>query len=358
MKRLLLLITILLIDTACLGQTVKRGRNEGTFNLPASNVNGNGNLILYSSLAGNLTDRQFAVPVYIGGCIGIAEILQVNGQMTFINFSRLGPIEAHLQITTPKNNRLRFFGFALIGDLYLSTSVDTMGSSTEEGKPQYNSYPLVSMTADLDWIARPKKVPLKTYLFASLCDNPAFLFKYTQVALKTGIELKLNRHSLFVDGGMSLYKEKQKGISDQRKPLEYYAWIGPGGRYRFLKRFSILGSIRLMVFQNLAGSNSFDPDKVSVAVKIEAPLIFRETNTEAIRTLVFMEKEKNKKNEQQLAQENEMESKYLKSPENNLAPPESNAETFDYKKEKDALIKQREEIEKKMDDIEKLLKEE
>jgi hypothetical protein len=308
-------------------------------------------------MAGVLNAREFYVPAQLGGCIGIAEILQLSGQITFINVSRLGPIEAHLQITTPKNNRLRFFGFALVGDLYLSTSVDTSGINAEAGKPQYNPYPLVSIIADLDWIVRSKKWPVKTYLLTSLCDNAAMLYNYTQIALKTGIELKLFANSFFIDAGIGLYKQKQKKISDTEKQWESYGWVAPGGRYRFWKRFTVLASLRCILFENQAQQTLFNPDRFSLSFCLIAPLIFKETNTEAIRTLVFMEKEKNKR--KQVVQNNDTNAVNRTIPENTMSSEsESDAETFDYKKEKDALTKQREEIEKKMEEIEQLLKEE
>ena len=179
--------------------TVNRGRNEGTMNIAASNAIGNGNISLSAGTYGhylqqgrNLDSIGFRVDPTVGLQIGISNILEFRAQTAFTNFSGLGTSDAHVQFTLPGNDRLRFFGAALCGDLYLSTTVDTISSSATSGKPEYNSFMRPSVTLDMDWLALFKSFPLKTYLHFSMADEPALLHRYEQLSFASGFEHMLN----------------------------------------------------------------------------------------------------------------------------------------------------------------------
>ncbi len=164
-------------------------------------------------------------------------------------------------------------------------------------------------------------------------------------------------HSIFFDAGVGLFKEKKKNAIDP-KYNQYYGWISPGGRYRLKNRFSIIGNFRLSMFPNVNKYGSVNPELFSLTVKFEAPIIFKETDTEAIRTLVFMEKKKEGKKEEQYSKDFESDTNVLNKFEKTMADLDTEVETFDYKKEKDELIRRREKVESMMEEIEKLLKEE
>jgi hypothetical protein len=359
MKRILSLTFPFVLILACVlaAQTVKRGRNEGTVHIPASNVMGNGNITAYADLGAGLYDDRLEAGTRVGAAIGIAELLQFTVQTSFINFNRLGPTEAHLQATLPGNDRLRFFGFGVRGDLYLSTSLDTISAGADATKPEYNPYPLFSIIADLDFLARPKKTPIKSYLYVSLCDNPRFLFEYNQFAAKTGLELKMYQHSVFCDAGVALYKQK-KGIPPAKTSYDqYYFWISPGARYRLKNRFSIMGNLQLTLYPHINAQSSFKPERLQLVVKFEAPIAFRETDAEAIRTIVFMEKRKDEIQASEktgaISSENAIITKFEKT----MADLNKEDETFDYTREENELIRRREAVEGVMEKIEKLLKE-
>lgn len=348
-------LIFLLLAHSLWSQTVIRGRNEGTFTIPAANVQGNGNITGFTTQTGIYTSKELAVMSKFGLSMGIAQILQVWAQTSFINFNRLGTIDAHMQITTPGNDRLRFLGVALIGDLYLSTSIDTLNQQTDSNKPEFNPYPLFSVVTDLDWMARPRQFPLKTYFFFGMADNPKLLFEYKQVSLKSGVEWKLYQNSLFVEGGLGLYKYKHQQELMQTGYEQKYAWIGPGFRYRLRDRFSVLGILRWTFYREIKEIGSLNPEKISLALKFEAPIIFKETNTEAIRTLVFIEKSKSLESQEEIVDNLEPSKSFLGDFEKTIIELTGEDETFDYKKEKEALIKRREEIEEKMKEIELLL---
>jgi hypothetical protein len=343
--------------------TVKRGRNEGTMNIAASNVIGNGNISLSAGTCGhylrrgrNLDSIGFRVDPTVGLQVGISNILEFRAQTAFTNFSGLGTSDAHVQFTLPGNDRLRFFGAALCGDLYLSTTVDTISSSATSGKPEYNSFMTPSVTLDMDWLALFKSFPLKTYLRFSMADEPALLHRYEQLLFVSGFEWKMYNNSYFADIGAGFYKEKRldaypgDSIYGQR-----IVWFEPGIRYRLFGKFSLLGSFRMAGYQKLKEHRPLPATILRGAFQIVIPLLFKETNTEAIRTLVFMEREKvEKKNtittsfEQgkrvESGLDKEFKSLQLKS---DLPGAEQEKEE----------MKKRQEIQQKMDEIEKMLEE-
>jgi hypothetical protein len=350
-----LMIGAVLMFFIASGQTVKRGRDEGTASIPASNVMGNGNIDLFIASDERYSLSGFMFDPILGARIGISDMMELTGQFIPVSKSFIGPVEAHLQITTPGNDKLRFFGVALSADLFLSSSQDTISSTAQWDKPEYNPYLFPSLIADLDWLAVWKILSVKTYLSLGMVDNPELLMKYDQLSLRAGLEWKMAQHSAFACAGAGFYKEKSSrtGPGDASYNQNYF-WIEPGGRYRLFGRFSIIGSVKLALFQNAKEKNPFQPELFKISVKAEAPLLFRETNTEAIRTLIFMERKKEKKNdsfEKKVASGKNL----LNDMSASLMGPQDSLEVSDSGL-KDTLKKRREETQKKMDEVEGLFR--
>jgi len=343
-------------EASVIGKPVKRERNEGTASIPASNVMGNGNIAAFLNVGTAVNSEALFGDACLGAQIGIGGIMQLKASASVYNFREIGPAEAHLQITTPLNDKLRFFGVALAGDLYLSTSVDTVSLSADSSRPLFNPYLMPSIIADLDWLSRKKQVPLKTYLSVSLVDDPQLLYRYSQMAVKVGGEWKTYRNSLFADLGVSLYKEKRNKLNQRGDSgfEQFFCWIKPGGRYRLGQSISLIGSLGVTFFQTVKSTTALSPEIISLDIKIEAPLWFRETNAEAIRTLVFME-QKEKKGADRFAKNIEEGRGVLGDLDVMLDGLDEGGETFDYAKEKEELAKRRMEIQNKMNDIEKIL---
>lgn len=352
-----LLIVSLLLCTGLVAQTtLKRGRNEGTMNIPASNSIGNGNITVYPGAIGSYGTLGARIEPAIGICVGIAAMMQISGKIAITNFKGLGTSEAHLQLTAPGNDRLRFFGCALCGDLYLTTAVDTISTSATSGKPEYRSFMLPSGTMDLDWLALFTTVPLKTYAALGLVDEPGLLFRYQQVSLKAGLEWKMYQSSAFIDFGAGFYKEKGKGaFTGDDSYNQRIVWFEPGVRYRFFGAYSLLGSLRVTGYQVLKDKNPLPTSIIRAAATMDIPLLFRETNTEAIRTLVFMEREKEQKKDN-MAKNIEQGKRADNSIDNELKMLDMKSDVPDADEEKEALQK-REAIQQKLDDLEKLLDE-
>jgi hypothetical protein len=348
-------VVVLLFYCLAEAQAVKRSRDEGTSAIRASNVMGNGNITAFLTGSANYSLNGFVVSPCVGGAVGITDIMELTGQIVPITSRGMGPIEAHLQITTPANDKLRFCGVAVLADLFLSTTKDTLSTTSAKDKPEYNSYPAASMVVDLDWLAWKKWLPFKTYLKLSMSDNPDMLFRYDQIALMSAIEWKTSQHSLFGGVGMALYKEKQtKTHAGDQGYQQKYAWVEPGVRYRLFSRFSVLGSVKMTLYQDVKDKDPFKPELFNVSLRLEAPIFFRETNTEAIRTLIFMEQKKEKKSEAVVDAETMSNGKNLLG---SIAVPGMDTDSlgsFDFSQERQELIKRREDTQKKMAEIEKL----
>jgi hypothetical protein len=361
MKRSSLLpVVVLVLLSYCLAdaQAVKRSRDEGTSSIRASNVMGNGNITAFLTGSANYSLNGFALAPCVGGSVGITDIMELTGQIVPVSSHGMGPIEAHLQITTPANDKLRLLGVALLADLFLSTAKDTLSRTTAKDKPEYNSYPTASMIVDLDWLAWKKWLPFKTYVKFSLADNPDLLFRYNQIALLSALEWKMSQHSLFCGVGMALYEEKQSStFAGDQGYAQRYAWIEPGARYRLFSRFSILGSVKMTLYQDVKDKDPLKPELFNASLRLEAPIFFRETNTEAIRTLVFMEQKKEIKSETVADAEDLSSRKGLLKDISalGLGTETDSSGSFDFSQERQDLVKRREDTQKKMAEIEKLL---
>jgi len=353
MKKPIIIATVLcVVASACQAQTVKRGRNEGTTNIPASNVIGNGNITVFTSAAATYDMQKAGADPQIGCVIGISEFMQLTGHVAFPDFHQLGVTGAHLQITTPGNDRLRLIGVSGTADLYLSTEMDTLSGTAASGKPEYNAYLRGALTVDLDLIARFKTFPMKIYFYGGITDNPQLLYLYDQISARTGVEWKMYEHSFSVDAGVGMYKEKRHNLfPGDQSYVQRTGWIEPGGRYRLWGRYSVTGSLRCLLFQDLKRRNPLPTTLFRISAGIEAPLIFKETNTEAIRTLVFMEQKKEKKKD--IFTNNMEQGKSMRTDFEATFEGTEDSEVRT-EREKDNIDK-REEIQKKMDEIERML---
>jgi hypothetical protein len=358
MKTRVVIQTFLLISftlSITIAETVKRGRNEGTANISASNVESNGNILISAGMLGDYGGTGFRVDPGASLTAGIADIMQLSGRASMENFVNLGLVDMHLQLTTPGNDHLRFFGFGITGDLFLSAKMDTVSLDVNADKPNYHSYIRGSMVCDLDWIAINKQLPLKTYWSFGMADNPDLLYLYDQISIKSGIEWKMYDNSLFTDIGYGLYKEKKhQDFSGDKRYLQKTLWIEPGARYRLFGKFSLLSSLRVVLLQKVKQRNPLSPDYIRLSTSFVIPLIYRETNTEAIRTLVFLEQQKERKKD--IVAKNIEEGKKLKT-DFEMSLEQIDKSSNDNPEDEKSLMKRREEIQLKMDEIETLLEE-
>ncbi len=293
-----LVFTIFLVAANLYAQDVRRGRNEGTLNLPASNVSGSGNIALYVLSRGGVGAGGVSTGLYAGGSVGVAEIIQFSADASLAGFSALGPLRASMQVTLPGNDKLRFFGVAGRADVYLSTVADTLSGEARAGKPDYHSYIRPNLIADLDWISLFQWLPLKLYVMGSLVDNPELLHRYNQLSLSAGAEWKMYRHSFFVDTRYGLYRGVRRGsVAADRSYEQRLLFLEPGVRLRTRNNMRVVGGLRFLAHSIVKQSDGLNPSNVTLTLGVEVPLLFRESNTEAIRTLVFKEQQKEQNSE-------------------------------------------------------------
>lgn len=349
---IILIAVLCFIQTAPQAQSIKRGRNEGTGNIAASNVIGSGNISLKANIKSHYSGNGFGSDPDGSLTVGIGEILQFSGAVSLSNFKSLGSARADAQITLPGNNSLRFFGMALQGSLFLSTEIDTVSSSAVSGKPEYHSYIRPSIVFDLDWISHFKKFPLKTYLWLGSYDNADLLFKYSQCAVRMGFEWRNIKNSFFTDIGLGFYKEKKTRSNPGDKTFAQQTfWIEPGVRYRLFNRISLLGALRVLVLQKTKPVNGLIPNYIRLSLGVEIPLIYKETNTEAIRTMMFIENQKIKHLD--IISKSINEQKKMKTDfEINFGDLEND---ISQETDEQESLKRREEIKAKMDEIEHIL---
>lgn len=348
----LIMLIFLSLSISGYTQDVKRGRNEGTVNIPASNVAGNGNITLSGAVQACIGKHKPLLNAKIAGEIGIADILQCDVSTSTVNFRKIGMTEAHCQITMPNNDGLRFFGVALCADLFLSTEMDTISGEATSGKPDFHSYLRPSLILDQDWIAINKKTRIKTYQLFNMADDANLLFQYEQLSFKIGAEWKAYQHSFFLDACVGLYKEKKTNVFSGDKSFQQQkVWVEPGARLRIKHRFSFLASMKLLMLQRVKTERSLPVHYFGLSMAFSAPVYFKETSTEAIRTLIFTDNAKDKAKDR--ISRNIEQGKTIKTDFEvgfeELAPDKS-----DIDQEKEALRK-KEEIQEKMEEIEKLL---
>lgn len=331
-------------------QSVKRGRNEGTVSIPATNVLGHGNITIQAGSEGGIHLNGYSASARMRADIGVADFLQLSATSSFPNLSRFGYISSCLQATVPGNDRLRFFGLSAQGNLYLSMEGDTLNGAAVSGKPDYNSFVAPSVLLDLDFIALFNTLPLKLYAMFSLVESPELLYRYDQISLRAGLEWKLYRHSYFLDWGYGLFREKRRNAFEGDRVYEQkIMWVEPGGRMRIGDRFSLLGSLRLLVSSQVKSEDGLNPVFLKASVGVQLPLLYRETKAEAVRSLIFMEQEKMRKKD--------MVSKTIEQ----RKTFEMDVDLFEEEEEESSriseeeIMKRREEIEAKMREIEELL---
>ena len=93
-------------------------------------------------------------------------------------------------------------GLALLADLFLSSTQDTLSQTAQKDKPEYNPYLLPSLIADADWLALWKSFPVKTYVAAGMVDNADLLTRYNELYAKVAFEWKMYQNSLYFCSGM------------------------------------------------------------------------------------------------------------------------------------------------------------
>ncbi|MFH0921235.1 MAG: transporter [Fibrobacterota bacterium] len=299
MKRYLLtLLAALLCLMAPVQGQIKRSRAESIPELTASNTVGYGDVWSQSALSVIVRKQSGAkVEPYQAVGFGLAQNMSLFGGVVPFDGGLkqlIGKADAHFKITWPNNDNLRLFGFALQGDMVLSTEMDTTGSGTDTSRPAFLPQIGVTILADADLIKLWPEVPLKVYLNWSLIDDDRQLTQYHQQSIRFGAEWKGERHSVYLAVKTGLYKRVTgDAVVDNAAGYdETVVSLMPGVRYRVLSRFSITASAFFTPVARLLPGSRLDYAGVAFKAGLEFPLFYRETNAEAIRGMIFLERKK------------------------------------------------------------------
>ena len=287
MAAVLLLISLFLPRAS--DAEIKRSRAEGLVEVRASNTEGFSNIWVNTDLSVKKVDDQVYFEPTVGGTIGIASLMHLNGKMGLPKGRTLGTTELHAQLTLPGNDNLRFIGFGASGDLLLTTIEDTA-----KKEPDFKPYLGFTAMLDIDAIKVLPWLPLKLYANITNLDDENLLLYFNAINLRGGLEYKGERHSVFASGRIGLYQENERAVKNGGAGGSYsnsLISVYPGVRYRIGNRMSVVARGELLIAS--VGNSKFLPKQMfGFSVLWEMPLYFKDTNAEAIRTLIFVDRKK------------------------------------------------------------------
>ena len=242
---------------------------------------------LYGS--GNRLQREIVMVPDVGGIIGLANFLHLEVSGIPWDGEKLGATTARLQATLPGNDNLRVFGIAAAINATLSTEEDIYSRS--ETTPGFDPLLYFSVMADLDWIKLQPSMPVKAYLNYSSLDDYRLVHAYQQHKFMFAAEYKGYRKGWWIRASAQLYRELPTKFNPEPQsgflPAFYEFGIGYramlGDRITFTAEAS-MDPIHPISFYSQEASK---PPRISVG--FQAPLVYNETRTEAIRALIFNE---------------------------------------------------------------------
>ena len=136
---------------------------------------------------------------------------------------------------------------------------------------------------------------------------------------------------------------KQNPVQGEPSPSgsydQFLLYLYPGLRYRLSDRISLLGRARWLLLS--AGDSPYRPQRtMGISVTCEMPLLFRDTNTETLRSLIFLDRKRRSFHASAKARTN--------APQGRLATflPSDSLNAGDARQRSDDYFKQREELQK------------
>ncbi len=288
-RSLVLLTAFVLVAAIELWADLKRSRTEDLVDVRASNTEGFSNIWVGFDLPVELRDSNAIVAEpRLCGRVGLSSLLHLSGSTGIPKGRTIGTTEIHAQITMPGNDRLRFLGLAASGDMLL-----TKQAKPGDITPAFRPYLGFTLIADLDLIAKLPWLPLKIYANLTNMGSETIMLYFAPICALGGVEYKGSRHSLFAGGQIMLLK--QNPFEDQPPPSGRYDqllfYVYPGMRYRLSDRISIVGRARWLLVSS--GDSRYLPKRtMGVSVSAEMPLLFKDTDAEALRSLIFVERKR------------------------------------------------------------------
>jgi hypothetical protein len=221
--------------------------------------------------------------------IGLAGFLQLEIENVPWDGEKMGASRAGLKWTTPKNDELRLFGFAVMADATLSTEEDIY--SRGETTPGFDPLFHFGAAADVDFIKQWPKFPVKLFVNWSNLADYRLAHAFDQQWGAIGVAWKGYRQEYFARTGLAWFK----ALPTQFDPNPSTAWVGPnwewgiGARWFFSDRFWGNFEVSLDPFDPIAFYSDATHNPPKVFFGIEMPVFFQETGAEALRALIYTE---------------------------------------------------------------------
>lgn len=298
----------------------KRSRSDAVPGMQASNTAGLGDIWVQSALTGQfrvqplpqerltgLADsiyRSDVLALYGGGekmgrdmllipslkaTLGLAEFLQFEVENVPWDGEKIGASRAGLKLTTPGNDDLRVFGLAIMAEATLSTEEDIY--SRGETTPGFDPLFHFGAAVDIDLIKKTPTLPLKLFFNWNNLADYRLAHAFKQQLLATALQWKGYRREYFGRFGLTWYKP----LATRFDPFPNSEWTGPhvefgfGTRWFFGERLWGCAEVSFDPVQPLAfySDPTHSPPKFFVGV--ELPVMFQETQAEALRALIYTE---------------------------------------------------------------------
>lgn len=352
-------ITLLLLAffSISVHSQIKREREESPPGIEASNTMGFSNIWLHGYTRFIYRENSgFSIEPYGKGGLGLSNNLSAwGGAVVLENGIKklVGKADAHLKATLPYNDNLRFFGFGIQCDLILSSDQDTFTITTDSTRPAYTPRLGVTAIADFDIIKIVKKLPLKIFINFSTIEDDRLLPEWKQQSYRFAAEWKNEKSSYYAGTSLGIFAKRNPAKSNKSLNATLLSLMG-GAK---LRPFDILAlSATAKVSLPIEGNGDFI--RYAFSIGAEVPLFFRETNAEAIRSMILMENSKPIKSAQQTVKRapTTLESLFTDNIDDNNAITSDTSTDNNELDEKERIIRERRKnINEELKDIERLL---
>lgn len=241
---------------------------------------------------GNRLERNLRMVPVVGGTIGLAKFLHLDLSSIPWDGEKLGASTARLKATTPGNDNLRTFGLGVSLNATLSTEEDIY--SRGETTPGFDPLLYFTVMADLDLVKSLERHPLKVYLNYTNLDDHTLARAYDQHRFVLAVERKDVRKSWHVRVAATRYKP----LATRFNPNPADAWLptafelGIGYRGSVSDRITLAGEVSLDPVHPIRFYDKEVNKPPRLQVEVSAPLFYTETRAEAIRSLIFNERER------------------------------------------------------------------
>ena len=246
--------------------------------------------LLYGS--GDKLHRDLTLVPNLGASLGLANFMQLEIEGVPWDGAKLGATTARLKITTPGNDNLRLLGLAVLLNATLSTEEDIY--SKGETTPGFDPILYFGVVADLDLVKMFHSFPVKAYFNYFNMDDYRLVHAYEQHQARFALEYMGYRKGYYARLGGMMYKPLPTRFNPNPKGgfLETLYEFGLGYRAAIGDRLLFTADVSMDPVHPISFYTQETRKPPKIQIGFEAPLIFNETRSEAIRALIFNEEQR------------------------------------------------------------------